>query len=76
MKMPQHLARTALCSLLLAIVAMANLPPQLVQTLPEIAAASVSQLCEMAPGIPRSSQILDDMVETLKLNPMSSKLAL
>ena len=76
MKMPQHLARTALCSLLLAIVAMANLPPQLVQTLPETAAEMVSQLCEMAPGIPWSNQILDDMLETLKSNSISSKLAL
>ena len=36
------------------------LPPQLEQTLPETAAASVSQFCEMAPGIPWSNQILDD----------------
>jgi len=56
---------------------MANLPPQLVQTLPETAAAAVSQLCEMAPGIPWSNQILDDMAETLKnQGAISSKLAL
>ena len=56
---------------------MANLPPQLVQMLPESAAASVSPFCEMAPGIPWSNQIFDDMVETLKnQNCISSKLAL
>ena len=55
---------------------MANLPPQLAQTLPEPAAEMVSQLCEMAPGIPWSNQILDDMMETLKNNATSSKLAL
>jgi hypothetical protein len=48
---------------------MAGLPLQLVQTLPEPAAASVSQLCEMAPGIPWTNQILDDMVEALKDQP-------
>jgi hypothetical protein len=49
------------------------LPPQLEQTLPETAAASVSQFCEMAPGIPWSNQTLDDMVETLKENSVLSK---
>ena len=49
------------------------LPPQLEQTLPETAAASVSQFCEMAPGIPWSNQTLDDMVKTLKENSVLSK---
>ena len=49
------------------------LPPQLEQILPETAGTLVSQLCEMAPW---SNQILDDMLETLKDNSMSSKLAL
>ena len=57
---------------------MANIPPQLEQELPETAAAALSQFCEMAPGIPWSNQILDDMLETLKSNSYSipSKLAL
>ena len=49
------------------------LPPQLEQTLPETAAASVSQFCEMAPGIPWSNQTLDDMVETFKQGSVLSK---
>ena len=49
---------------------MANLPPQLVQTLPGPAAASVGQLCEMAPDIPWTNQILDDILESLKGDPL------
>ena len=49
------------------------LPPQLEQTLPQTAAAFVSQFCEMAPGIPWSNQTLDDMVETFKAQSVISK---
>ncbi len=44
---------------------MANIPPQLDNVLPGPALLSVNAMCEMAPGIPWSNQILDDLMDTL-----------
>ena len=40
------------------------IPPQLARAIPEDAAAVVQEFCMMAPGIPWSSQILDDLLST------------
>ena len=46
---------------------MANIP-QLEHVLPGPALLSVNEMCEMAPGIPWSNQILDDLLDTLSVN--------
>ena len=50
------------------------IPPQLARVIPEDAAALVQEFCLMAPGIPWSSQILDDMLSTLGNIIISSRI--
>lgn len=49
-----------------------DLPPQLAEMLPMPAGLSVSRLCEMAPGIAFSAELLDDMLGVLVVPTQSA----